>query len=434
MRPSRIIVGEVRAEECLDLLLALNAGLPGMCTLHANSAREALVKMCTLPLLAGENISARFVVPTVAASRRPRRAPRHRRRTAYAASTRSSRVPGRVENDVIETEPIFERTGGELRARRRACRPRLERFERLGIDVHQILRGRPLMGALVGLGVGVGLLLVWSAFALPRTPRARAARRHAADSCSRAPGSATSRSPSFVRALRRAAARVAFARRSRSCRGTAAGGAWSFGADGRLPAGRWCSRPARGPAAARVRRGLARGGRQPRQRRARRACRCPTPWPRWASAVPSRCGDAFDAFALDYQVTGRFGECLDRLKDRLADPVGDRVVEGLRIAREVGGGELGRLLRNLSGYLRDDARTRSELESRQAWTVNGARLAVAAPWLVLLLMSLPARRDPPLRLARRRASCSPSARRSACVAYRLMMRIGRLPVERRILS
>ena len=66
--PSRIIVGEVRAEECLDLLLALNAGLPGMASLHANSAREALVKMCTLPLLAGENISARFVVPTVAAS------------------------------------------------------------------------------------------------------------------------------------------------------------------------------------------------------------------------------------------------------------------------------------------------------------------------------------------------------------------------------
>ncbi len=55
MRPSRVIVGEVRAEECLDLLLALNSGLPGMCTLHANSAREALVKMCTLPLLAGAN-------------------------------------------------------------------------------------------------------------------------------------------------------------------------------------------------------------------------------------------------------------------------------------------------------------------------------------------------------------------------------------------
>ncbi|MFC7726184.1 ATPase, T2SS/T4P/T4SS family [Nocardioides sp. GCM10028917] len=58
MRPSRILVGEVRAAECLDLLLALNSGLPGMCTLHANSAREALVKTCTLPLLAGDNFSA----------------------------------------------------------------------------------------------------------------------------------------------------------------------------------------------------------------------------------------------------------------------------------------------------------------------------------------------------------------------------------------
>ena len=115
MRPSRILVGEVRAAECLDLLLALNSGLPGMCTLHANSAREALVKMCTLPLLAGDNISARFVVPTVATSRRPRRPPRPRRATAYAASTRSSSVPGRVEADVIEVEPIFVRHGAELR-------------------------------------------------------------------------------------------------------------------------------------------------------------------------------------------------------------------------------------------------------------------------------------------------------------------------------
>ena len=68
MRPSRIIIGEVRAAECLDLLLALNAGLPGMASIHANSARQALVKMCTLPLLAGDNIGSRFVVPTVASS------------------------------------------------------------------------------------------------------------------------------------------------------------------------------------------------------------------------------------------------------------------------------------------------------------------------------------------------------------------------------
>ena len=103
MRPSRIIVGEVRAEEALDLLLALNSGLPGLCTIHANSAREALTKACTLPLLAGENISARFVVPTVASSidlvvhlevdhRGMRRV------------TEIVAVPGRIEQDIIESE------------------------------------------------------------------------------------------------------------------------------------------------------------------------------------------------------------------------------------------------------------------------------------------------------------------------------------------
>ncbi|UMG91592.1 type II secretion system F family protein [Nocardioides sp. TF02-7] len=142
---------------------------------------------------------------------------------------------------------------------------------------------------------------------------------------------------------------------------------------------------------------------------------------------------AFDAFALDYQVSGRFGDCLDRLKARLADPVGDRVVEGLRIAREVGGGELGRLLRNLSGYLRDELRTRSELEARQSWAVNGARLAVAAPWLVLLLMSF--QTDVVTRYRSTAGTVVLAVGAVACVAaYRLMMRIGRLPTERRILS
>ena len=66
MRPDRLIVGEVREAESLDLLIALNSGLPGMCTIHANSARDALTKLCTLPLLAGRNIDSSFVVPTVA--------------------------------------------------------------------------------------------------------------------------------------------------------------------------------------------------------------------------------------------------------------------------------------------------------------------------------------------------------------------------------
>ncbi|HEX4976924.1 MAG TPA: type II secretion system F family protein [Nocardioides sp.] len=142
---------------------------------------------------------------------------------------------------------------------------------------------------------------------------------------------------------------------------------------------------------------------------------------------------AFRAFATDYHLTGRFGECLDRLKDRLADPVGDRVVEGLRVAREVGGGELGALLRNLSTFLRDHARTRAELEARQTWTVVGARLAVAAPWAVLLLLSF--QQEVIGRYSSPAGVVVLLAGGGAClVAYRLMVRIGRLPVERRVLS
>ncbi len=139
MRPSRIVVGEVRAEECLDLLLALNSGLPGMATVHANSAREALVKLCTLPLLAGENISARFVVPTVAASvdivvHLAVEADGRRRVREIVA------VPGRVEADVIETEAIFVSRDGRLqRAQGMPTQP--ERFAASGIDIHSLLRG-----------------------------------------------------------------------------------------------------------------------------------------------------------------------------------------------------------------------------------------------------------------------------------------------------
>jgi len=137
MRPSRVIVGEVRAEECLDLLLALNSGLPGMCTIHANSAREALVKMCTLPLLAGENISSRFVVPTVASS-----VDLVVHLGIDGAGTRRTNeivaVPGRVENDVIETEPIFTRAGGDLE-RAGGMPPHLDRYARAGVDVHRLL-------------------------------------------------------------------------------------------------------------------------------------------------------------------------------------------------------------------------------------------------------------------------------------------------------
>jgi pilus assembly protein CpaF len=137
MRPTRVVVGEVRAAEALDLLLALNSGLPGMATLHANSAREALIKLCTLPMLAGENISSRFVVPTVAASvdllvHLGMGADGVRRVNEIVA------VPGRVERDVIETEPLFVRDGDRL-ARTRGMPSRVEAFTRAGIDVLQLL-------------------------------------------------------------------------------------------------------------------------------------------------------------------------------------------------------------------------------------------------------------------------------------------------------
>ena len=140
----------------------------------------------------------------------------------------------------------------------------------------------------------------------------------------------------------------------------------------------------------------------------------------------------FAAFAEDYRATGRFGDCLDGLKARLADPVADRIVEALRITRDVGGTDLGRLLRTLSAFLREDARTRGELEARQSWTVNSARLAVAAPWIVLaLLATRPEAAQAYNTVAGGVVLVAGAA--SSVVAYRLMIRIGRLPEEARVL-
>ena len=140
----------------------------------------------------------------------------------------------------------------------------------------------------------------------------------------------------------------------------------------------------------------------------------------------------FQRFGEDYRATGRFYECLDRLKAGLADPVGDRIVESLRMAREVGGTDLGRLLRTLSAFLREDARTRAELETRQGWTVNAARLAVAAPWIVLALLSL---RPEAVEAYNTAAGLVVLAIGGGLclVAYRVMVRIGRLPEEERVL-
>lgn len=152
-----------------------------------------------------------------------------------------------------------------------------------------------------------------------------------------------------------------------------------------------------------------------------------------AGRGPEALRPPFARFAAEYRSSGRFGPCLDRLKDDLADPVGDRIVETLRVAREVGGTDLGRVLRTLAAFLREDARARAELETRQGWVVQAARLAVAAPWVVLLLLATQS--------TTLTAYDSPAGTAllvgggTVCVvAYRLMLRIGRLPEDPRVLQ
>jgi tight adherence protein B len=147
---------------------------------------------------------------------------------------------------------------------------------------------------------------------------------------------------------------------------------------------------------------------------------------------PNPLRPAFRAFAADYSATGRFGDCLDRLKSSLADPIADRIIESMRLAREVGGTDLGRLLRTLSQFLREDVRTRAELETRQGWTIGAARLALAAPWIILGMLAL----RPETVVAYDSAAGVVILLGGAGVsftAYRVMLRVAQLPAEERVL-
>lgn len=148
---------------------------------------------------------------------------------------------------------------------------------------------------------------------------------------------------------------------------------------------------------------------------------------------PEQLRGEFTAFAADYRASGHFEGALQKLKASLADPVADRIIEALRLTRDVGGSDLGRLLGTLSEFLRDHARTRSELEARQSWTVNAARLAVAAPWIVLLLMS-----TRPEAVAAYNSTAGwvvlGGGLLLSALCYRIMLRIGALPDEQRVLQ
>lgn len=132
MRPDRLVVGEVREAESLDLLIALNSGLPGMCSLHANSAGDAVRKLATLPLLAGRNIDASFVLPTVASAidlvvhvELERTGQRH---VAEVLAPR-----GTVADATIETDLVFARRDGRL-TWTGVFPARQQKFARAGLD------------------------------------------------------------------------------------------------------------------------------------------------------------------------------------------------------------------------------------------------------------------------------------------------------------
>lgn len=149
-----------------------------------------------------------------------------------------------------------------------------------------------------------------------------------------------------------------------------------------------------------------------------------------AQTGPAVTRSAFAAFASRYRATGNFSVAVDELKVALADPVADRILETLRMSREVGGSELTNVLRSLSVYLRQEAAIRSEIEARQSWVMNAARLGLAAPWVVLFLLTT----RPEAALAYNSAGgvgLIVAGLVLSVVAYRIMAGIGRLPEQPR---
>lgn len=149
-----------------------------------------------------------------------------------------------------------------------------------------------------------------------------------------------------------------------------------------------------------------------------------------AESAPVAVRPAFIVFARDLRATGRFESSIDRLKTTLADPIADRIIEALKMARQVGGTELTGVLRALSSSVRADAVLRGEVEAKQSWIRGAAVLGVVAPWVILGLLAL--------RPEGAQAYASPAGvvviaggAVVSVIAFRVMLRIGRLPEPRR---
>lgn len=149
-----------------------------------------------------------------------------------------------------------------------------------------------------------------------------------------------------------------------------------------------------------------------------------------AEVGPELLRDDFAHFSRSYRATGSFDHAVNEIKDRLADPIADRIFETLRMARQVGGTELVAVLRSLGTFLREEQAVRHEAEARQGWVMNAARLAVVAPWLVLLMLAT----RPEAAAAYNTPAGSiviVSGLIVTVVTYRLMTRIGRFREEGR---
>lgn len=191
-----------------------------------------------------------------------------------------------------------------------------------------------------------------------------------------------------------------------------------------------------------------------RSRRARRRRRFREAWPdalatliasvRAGVSLPEACMSllqrgpvelcaGFEAFSSTYRATGSFDAGLVRLRTELADPIADRVALALAMAHDVGGTDLVRVLRTLGDFVREDLRVRKEIEARWSWTVTAARVAAAAPWVVLVMMSL----RPEAAAAYDSASGAfviAAGAAATFFGYRLMLRAARLPDEPRVLT
>lgn len=145
--------------------------------------------------------------------------------------------------------------------------------------------------------------------------------------------------------------------------------------------------------------------------------------------APADLRPAFGAFEAQYRSTGDFAASLEGMRVRVDDAVFDQLVQSLAIARKVGGHDLTQVLRSLGTFIRADLQIRGELSARQSWSVNAARMAVAAPWVVLVLLSSrPATTDAYRTLTGALVLLGVAV--MSAIAYAAMLRIARLEVRR----